>query len=129
MATKKTATNGYSETWDMCFHIGTHGLNMPPDWGDEGFDTQTFATPQTNFKGDRGCHPTPKPRKLIELFIRHGSAPGDTILDPFAGGGTTGHAANEVGQRRCILIEQSDEYCDAIEGRLGIKRVTEVVSA
>lgn len=49
-----------------------------------------------------------KPMWLMRTLVRDYSEPGDTILDTFAGSGTTGRAARLEG-RRCILIEQDPE--------------------
>jgi site-specific DNA-methyltransferase (adenine-specific) len=49
-------------------------------------------------------HPTPKPEELVELFLRCHTRPGDVVLDPFAGGGTTGVACKRM-RRRYILTE------------------------
>ena len=56
-------------------------------------------------------YPTQKPVKLLERIIKMSSDPGDTILDPMAGSGTTGVAAQRLG-RSAILI---DENPDAVE--------------
>jgi site-specific DNA-methyltransferase (adenine-specific) len=42
-------------------------------------------------------HPTPKPPALIEHFLKLHGRPGDTVLDPFMGGGTTGVVAKNLG--------------------------------
>lgn len=115
-------TDRFIYTWDMAFHCGTHPLNWSEKWCDERYDVQQYAVPQSNFIKDKGCHPTPKPVELVKLFVRVGSSPGDVVLDSFAGGGTTGAACREVGQRLCHLIEQSDEFCSVIETRLDIRR-------
>lgn len=111
----------YICNWEMVFHCGTHSLNFPPIWDDTRFQVKEYARPQSNFE-DKSYHPTAKPLELIKLFIEHGSKPGDFILDSFAGGGTTGEASKNLGQRRCILVEKDKEYCTIIENRLGIKR-------
>jgi DNA methylase len=49
------------------------------------------------------------PEEIPKLCILAGSKPGDTVLDPFAGSGTTGKVALELG-RRAILIELNPEY-------------------
>lgn len=107
--------------WQMIFHCGTHALNWPQDWDDRRFAVQTHATPQTNFNEGK-VHPTQKPESLIRLFVKLGSAPGDIVLDMFAGGGTTGAACISVGQRQCVLIEQEEQFCQAIEKRLKVSR-------
>lgn len=109
---------GASEEVFLC---GTHNLNWPPEWSDERQDVQEFASPQSNFNEGKH-HPTAKPVELFELLVRIGSKPGDTVLDLFAGGGTTGQACTNVGQRRCILIEEGEKFCQVTENRLGIKR-------
>lgn len=58
---------------------------------------------------ERGEHVTPKPVDLMENIIRHSSNEGDTILDPFAGSGTTCVAAKILG-RKYIGIEISPVY-------------------
>lgn len=50
------------------------------------------------------------PPDLIKPCILAGSRPGDTILDPFFGSGTTGLVATELG-RKCIGIELNPDYC------------------
>lgn len=56
------------------------------------------------------------PPDLIKPCILAGSRPGDTILDPFAGSGTTGMVALELG-RKAILIELNPQYCELIKQR------------
>ena len=121
LAKGRQVINTFISSWDMVFHCGTHDLNWPDDWTSERFDVQTHAIPQTNFVNDPKVHQVQKPLALIELLVRIGSKPGDGILDPFAGGGTTGEACVAVGQRRCVLIEKEPTFCRVIENRLGIK--------
>lgn len=65
----------------------------------------------------QGQHPTEKPialmRELVELF----TDPGELILDPFAGSGTTLRAAKDCG-RRAIGIEINERYCEIAAERL-----------
>jgi site-specific DNA-methyltransferase (adenine-specific) len=58
---------------------------------------------------DRHGHPTPKPIGLMEALIADFTDPGDLILDPFAGSGTTGVAAIRLG-RRFIGWEKDPKY-------------------
>jgi site-specific DNA-methyltransferase (adenine-specific) len=69
---------------------------------------------QANRTGNK-LHPTEKPVCLIEKIIACNV--GDTILDPFAGSGTTGVACKNLG-RNYILIEKEPEYIDIINKRL-----------
>lgn len=62
------------------------------------------------------------PAKLIEPCILAGSRPGDVVLDPFFGAGTTGMVALEHG-RRCLGIELNPDYIAIARRRLGLDRV------
>ena len=57
------------------------------------------------------------PPKLIEPCILAGSRPGDTVLDPFAGAGTTLLVAKEL-NRQYLGIELNPEYIELIGNRL-----------
>jgi len=59
------------------------------------------------------------PPELIKPCILAGSKPGDVVLDPFGGSGTTGEVALELG-RRAVLIELNPEYIPLIETRTNI---------
>ena len=56
------------------------------------------------------AHPTQKPEKLFAKLVLASSAPGDLILDPFAGSGTTAVVAKKLG-RRFTTVEKSELYC------------------
>jgi site-specific DNA-methyltransferase (adenine-specific) len=64
-----------------------------------------------------GHHPTGKPEQLLMEWVTMFTDPGDLILDPFAGSGTTAVAAKRLG-RRCILIEKEEKYCEVAAKRL-----------
>ena len=70
----------------------------------------------TNGKEKTG-YPTQKPLGILERIVRVHSNPGDTVLDFFAGSGTTGVAALRNG-RSALLIDQSPEACDLMHTRL-----------
>jgi DNA modification methylase len=65
----------------------------------------------------RGAHFATFPPELVEPCILAGSRPGDTILDPFGGSGTTGMVAAQHG-RNAILCELNAAYADLIHERL-----------
>jgi len=62
-------------------------------------------------------HPATYPEELVSFFVKSFSNEGDTVLDPFAGSGTTGIVAKKLG-RRYILVEQHKPYFDLIQERL-----------
>ena len=59
------------------------------------------------------------PEEIPKLCTLAGSKPGDTILDPFAGSGTVGKVALELG-RKAILIELNPKYVQMIENRTSV---------
>ncbi len=61
-------------------------------------------------------HPTQKPVQLIRLLMENVSREGDTIIDPFAGSGTTLVVAEELG-RKCLACELDPRFADAIRKR------------
>ncbi|MFA1622759.1 site-specific DNA-methyltransferase [Rhizobium mongolense] len=70
-------------------------------------------------KGDDGkkVHPTQKPEALLARVIMASSKPGDIILDPFFGSGTTGAVAKRLG-RHFVGIEREQGYIDAASARI-----------
>lgn len=66
---------------------------------------------------EKTSHPCQYPQEIPHRLISALTDPGDTVMDPFAGSGTTALAARELG-RKCILIEQSEAYCRMIVERL-----------
>lgn len=63
-----------------------------------------------------GEHPTMKPVRLFARLIRNSTRPGEIVLDPFAGSGTTMIAAEQLG-RPARLMELDPRYCDVIIAR------------
>ncbi|MCV0022003.1 site-specific DNA-methyltransferase, partial [Mobiluncus curtisii] len=59
-----------------------------------------------------GLFETPKPTKLLQVLIEAATSPGDTVLDFFAGSGTTGQAAHTAG-RRFVLIQLEETFSSA----------------
>ena len=72
----------------------------------------------------RNNHPTVKPLKLMSWLVTIGSRPGDLVLDPFLGSGTTAVAARMLG-RRCLGIEREEEYVRLARAR--VEAVSQVV--
>lgn len=65
----------------------------------------------------KGAHFATFPEELVRPCILAGSRPGDTVLNPFAGSGTTGAVAEQEG-RDFIGIEINPDYCEIIRQRL-----------
>jgi len=72
-------------------------------------------------RGEGNNHATVKPTALMEYLIKMVSREGQTILDPFAGSGTTGVACLNT-NRKYILIEREEEYIKIINSRLQDKQ-------
>lgn len=72
---------------------------------------ESFAT--ANVDG----HPCPKPLQWLQWLIGLTTLPGETVLDPFAGSGTTLRAAKDTGIK-AIGIEVEQKYCDIAVRRL-----------
>ncbi len=66
--------------------------------------------------GDK-IHPTQKPEALLHRVIMSSTKPGDTVLDPFFGSGTTGAVAKRLG-RNFVGIDREDKYIDAAIERI-----------
>ena len=62
-------------------------------------------------------HPTQKPLELMQWCINLAGDNVQTILDPFAGSGTTGRAAKDLG-KKCTLIEREEAYCEIAAKRM-----------
>ncbi|MGL6125052.1 MAG: DNA-methyltransferase [Metamycoplasmataceae bacterium] len=72
-------------------------------------------------EGGKKIHSTQKPIALLERVILSSSKPGDIVLDPFSGTGTTAHVAKQLG-RKYIAIEKEEKYYNA-----SLKRISRVV--
>ena len=77
-----------------------------------------FYSPKADSRDRAGSrHPTVKPLDVMQWLVRLVSMPGQTVLDPFAGSGTTGEAALAEG-RRSILVELDKQFQDDIADRM-----------
>src|SRR5438445_8793041 len=92
---------------------GNDDVQVRSDW------TIPLCTGEERLKdpGGRKVHPTQKPEALLARVILSASRPGDVVLDPFFGAGTTGAVATRLG-RRFIGIERDAAYAAAAEARI-----------
>ncbi|MDB2682744.1 site-specific DNA-methyltransferase [Alphaproteobacteria bacterium] len=88
-------------------------LQMRSDW------TLPLCTGGERIKDDNGdkAHPTQKPESLLYRVLMSSTKPGDTILDPFFGTGTTGAVAKKLG-RNFIGIDESKQYAKVAQKRI-----------
>ena len=70
-----------------------------------------------------GKHPTQKPEALLDRIVRSSTNPGETVLDPFCGSGTTGVSAIREG-RKFIGIDLDADYL----GKFAIPRLEDVLN-
>lgn len=83
---------------------------MVNTFSDSGTAARFFYSAKANAKDRAGSkHPTVKPVSLMEWLCTLVTQPGGSILDPFAGSGTTGIACKNLGFN-CTLIEREKEY-------------------
>jgi len=94
------------------------GLQMRSDW------TLPLCTGEERLKLESGdkLHPTQKPASLLYRVMMAGSNPGDVVLDPFFGTGTTGAVAKMLG-RKYIGIERDPDYVAAAKQRIAKTQV------
>lgn len=102
-------TNGSPKDWQKTAQ-GSFRLTYPSNlWSD-------LSVPFWSMPENTG-HPTQKPEKLVAKLMLASSNPGDTVLDPFLGSGTTSVVAKKLG-RKYIGIEIDEQYCCIAEKRL-----------
>jgi site-specific DNA-methyltransferase (adenine-specific) len=88
-----------------------------PDGFQPGEDTWYFARVAGTFKERQGFHGCQMPEQLLGRIVRVSSNPGELVLDPFAGSGTTLAVAKKLG-RSWIGCELSADYARAATKRL-----------
>ena len=110
------------EIWDKLQTI--LDFKMPYEKVAQTFNPQpgfTDVWSDIDFYSEKRIHPTQKPLKLIERIVSASSNPGDLVLDPFAGSGSTLIACEKL-VRNCIAIEKDEKYVRGIVGRFnGLK--------
>jgi modification methylase len=115
-AAREAGGKGYTFNYEV-LKAGNEDVQVRSDW------TLPLCTGEERLKAKDGkkLHPTQKPEALLARVILSSSKPGDTVLDPFCGSGTTGAVAKRLG-RSFLGFERETEYAEAARAR--IARVT-----
>lgn len=105
--------------WDKRFANGTAFLaDAEVAWQKGGHGVYIYQqTQQGCIRAESIMHPTQKPEGLMRWCVERVTKPGDTILDPFMGSGTTLRAAKDLG-RKAIGIEIEERYCEIAAKRM-----------
>jgi site-specific DNA-methyltransferase (adenine-specific) len=110
--------NGGAYPREVGIHRGGQRSDGDACYADTGTAARFFYCAKAGKRDRAGSkHPTVKPIALIRYLVKLVCPPGCTLLDPFAGSGTTGAAALAEG-RRVVLIEREAEYVADIRRRL-----------
>ncbi|MBW3617755.1 MAG: site-specific DNA-methyltransferase [Proteobacteria bacterium] len=112
----KSRGGRYTFNYDA-LKVSNDDLQMRSDW------TFPLCTGEERLKDEDGVktHPTQKPEALLHRLLLASTRPGDLVLDPFFGTGTTGAVAKRLG-RRFIGIEREPAYLEAAERRIAAVR-------
>ncbi|MEM8579154.1 MAG: site-specific DNA-methyltransferase [Pseudomonadota bacterium] len=112
----KDETSKYTFNYEALKALN-EGIQMRSDW------VLPICTGHERLKDDKGdkAHPTQKPESLLHRVLVGTTNPGDVVLDPFFGTGTTGAVAKMLG-RDFIGIEREAAYREAARKRLSSVR-------
>ena len=111
-AARDQSAKGYTFNYEA-LKAGNDDIQARSDW------TIALCTGDERLKGTdrKKLHPTQKPEALLARITLASSRPGDLILDPFCGTGTTGAVAKRLG-RRFLGFERISDYAKAAEARI-----------
>jgi len=111
-ASRDDKAKGYTFNYES-LKAANDDVQMRSDW------LFPICTGHERLKGENGekIHPTQKPEALLARVILSSTKPGDVILDPFFGTGTTGAVAKRLG-RHFVGVEREQAYIDAARERI-----------
>ena len=115
-ASREREAKGYTFNYES-LKAANDDLQMRSDW------LFPICTGNERLKDANGnkIHPTQKPEALLARVILSSTKPGDIILDPFFGSGTTGAVAKKLG-RHFVGVEREQAYIDAASERIAAVR-------
>lgn len=112
--------DGFKPTHEMIMHFAKGTPRLFSKKGSNVIRTRRVP-------GAKKIHPTEKPAELLGRLIQVVTEPGDTVLDPFAGSGSCGVAATELGRhfmgvdRERRFLERAAERLEAVSRQLSIE--------
>jgi modification methylase len=111
-ASPDASSKGYTFNYEA-MKAANDDVQMRSDW------LFPICSGAERLKGEDGrkAHPTQKPEALLARILMASSRPGDIVLDPFFGSGTTGAVARRLG-RHFIGVEREQAYIDAATARI-----------
>src|SRR5262249_40312807 len=111
-AAREPGGKGYTFNYEA-LKAGNDDVQVRSDW------TIALCTGEERLKGGDGkkLHPTQKPEALLARVILASSRPGDVVLDPFCGSGTTAAVSKRLG-RHFIGLERDASYAAAAQTRI-----------
>lgn len=107
---------GYDSALELCVYAFRDGRKWLPKTGTKNPNV-IVADGYRHGQPGKWDHPTQKPISTMQIPLLNSTEPGDVILDPFAGSGTTLRVAMDNG-RKAIGIEIEERYCELIAKRL-----------
>ena len=113
-AARDSSSRAYTFNYEQ-LKAGNEDTQMRSDWL---FPLCTGGERLKDADG-RKTHPTQKPEALIARILNAATKPGDVVLDPFFGSGTTGAVARRL-DRRFIGIERDETYAAAAKARIAL---------
>ena len=111
-ASRDQKAKGYTFNYES-MKAANDDVQMRSDW------LFPICTGKERLKDENGdkVHPTQKPEALLARVMLSSTKPGDVVLDPFFGSGTTGAVAKRLG-RHFVGIEREQSYIDAAQERI-----------
>jgi modification methylase len=111
-AARERGSKGYTFNYDA-LKMANDDVQMRSDW------LFPICSGGERLKDEEGrkVHPTQKPEALLHRVLMSSTKPGDVVLDPFFGSGTTGAVAKRLG-RDFVGIEREQAYIDAATARI-----------
>jgi modification methylase len=113
-ASKSASAKNYTFNYEA-LKAGNEDRQMRSDW----FFPICTGAERLKDEAGRKTHPTQKPEALLARILMAASKPGDVVLDPFFGSGTTGAVAKKLG-RHFIGCERDEIYIEAARARIHV---------